>query len=169
MWLGPNCPLRHGTRELQSTQLGNDRGGRGQPALGNAGHPAGVSSLCQYQLPNPIHGPHLNPYPTPNMASACSPMRSRFMLAAVGSKRGRRAQVGDMCRKDGEHRGEGAGRHPNHPLLHRAGWQPSACPFLGWRRNQPGQGPGQPHCPAGASRGLGWGSWSGSAPDQLRP
>lgn len=28
--------------------------------------------------------PQPQPHPTPNMASACSPMRSRFMLAAVG-------------------------------------------------------------------------------------
>lgn len=48
-----------------------------------------------------------------------------------------------MCRKDGEHRGEGAGRHSNHPLPHLVGWQPSACPFLGLKWNPPGQGPEQ--------------------------
>lgn len=40
--------------------------------------------------PSPIRSPpQPRPHPTPNMASACSPMRSRFMLAAVGSDRER--------------------------------------------------------------------------------
>lgn len=37
--------------------------------------------------PTPIGSPpQPQPHPTPNMASACSPMRSRFMLAAVGNR-----------------------------------------------------------------------------------
>lgn len=57
-------------------------GCRGKEYLGSPqGPPAQVGTTTQPNLP----GPH----PTPNMASACSPMRSRFMLAAAGDKRGR--------------------------------------------------------------------------------
>lgn len=69
----------------------------------------------------PPHNPprHPWPYPTPNMASACSPMRSRFMLAAVGSKGGRRGRWVPGA-GDGEHGGEGR-ETPNYPLLHLQG------------------------------------------------
>lgn len=48
----------------------------------------GVISLMLVTHLQPRSGapPQPQPHPTPNMASACSPMRSRFMLAAVGSR-----------------------------------------------------------------------------------
>lgn len=148
MCLGPKCPLHHWTREVQSAQLGNDRGGRGQPSLGKCGPSRGGLKPVSVPATQPHRQPPRNPYPTPNMASACSPIRSRFMLAAAGSKRGRWAR-GAMCREDGDRRREGAGRHPNRPLLHLAGWQPVRLPLPAVEMEPTRAGARAAPCPAG--------------------
>lgn len=154
------------TREGQGRKPGDDRGGPSL-AVGNAAHPRGLRPALLSPT-QPTHNPPLHPwpYPTPNMASACSPMRSMFMLAAVGSKTGRRGRCVP-----------GAGKMENIGVREREtpkpppaipGWAAAPLPVLPHPpgRGETIQGTGcAALCPAGMSRVLGRGSWSGSGPD----